>query len=246
MSTPFLSVVIPSYNEEGRIRASIARVVEYLSVVSYSWEIVVADDGSEDRTAAIVESIAGSHREVRLVRVRHGGKGWAVKHGMLSATGQWRFMCDADLAMPPNQIERFFVGKGGEPPFDICIGSREAPGARRFHEPWGRHLAGRAFNIMVRLVAVQGLNDTQCGFKLFRGEAVEGIFGRQRMHGFAFDVELLLLAKKAGLTIGEIAIDWYHTGSSSVSLALGASAFVDVVRIQLNDLLGRYRAPERQ
>ena len=243
MARPFLSVVIPAFNEGGRIEATVRLIAAHLSTKRYEWEIVVADDGSEDGTAAIVRELTRTQPRVRLVQVAHGGKGWAVRHGMLAAQGKWRFMCDADLAMPPEQIDRFFVGEDGLPPYDVCVGSREAPGARRFGEPWRRHMAGRAFNWVVRMVAVRGLDDTQCGFKLFRGDVVSMLFERQRLRGFAFDVEALHLSRKAGLSIGEIAIDWRYPGDSSVSLRRGASAFVDILRIRLNDLLGRYRLP---
>jgi len=240
---PFLAVVIPAYNEEARIEAGVRRVAEHLAGKRYSWEITVVDDGSEDCTADIVTALAAESPKVRLLRIPHGGKGAAVKHGMLESDAEWRFLCDADLSMPPEQIDRFFQGGDGTPLFDVSIGSREAPGARRFDEPRSRHLIGRVFNRLVRVFAVRGLDDTQCGFKLFRGDVAPALFSRQRLAGFAFDVEALYLARKSGFSIGEIAIDWYHHGGSKVDLGKGASAFADILKVRFNDLLGRYSEP---
>ena len=243
MARPFLAVVIPAYNEEARIEAGVSRVAAHLAGKAYSWEIAVVDDGSTDRTAGVVAELAAENPNVRLLRIPHGGKGAAVRHGMLESNAEWRFLCDADLSMPPEQIDRFFQGDGGMPRFDVSVGSREATGARRFDEPLIRHLIGKTFNWMVRIFAVRGLDDTQCGFKLFRGDAATELFSRQLLPGFAFDVEVLYLAQKAGYAVGEIAIDWYYHSGSKVTLMKGASAFADILTVRLNDLMGRYSAP---
>jgi len=242
---PFLTVVIPAYNEEARIETSVRRVAAHLSTKTYPWEITVVDDGSADGTARIVSRLAAENPGVRLLRIPHAGKGAAVRRGMLQADAQWRFLCDADLSMPPEQIDRFFQGENGMPRFDVSIGSREAPGARRFDEPFSRHLIGGLYNRVARILAVGGLDDTQCGFKLFRGGVARELFSRQRLDGFAFDVEVLFLARKLGFTIGEIAIDWYYHRGSKVTLKKGACAFLDILRVRLNDLLGRYSSPPR-
>jgi len=236
----FLSVIIPAYNEEARIEASVRRLAAYLAGKAYAWEVAVVDDGSTDRTADIVSELAFENPKVRLLRIPHGGKGAAVRHGMLESDGEWRFLCDADLSMPPEQIDRFFEGDADMPRFDVSIGSREAPGARRFDEPFSRHFIGRAYNRAVRILAIRGLDDTQCGFKLYRGDIAHTLFKWQRLPGFAFDVEVLFLARKAGFTIGEIGIDWYYYSGSKVTLSKGASAFADILRVRLNDLMGRY------
>lgn len=214
MPQPFLSIVIPAYNEEPRILRTLGQVVRFLDSRNYSWEVVVVDDGSTDTTADLVDDFASRHSNVRLLRVEHRGKGWAVRHGMLDAIGSYRFLCDADLSMPIEQVDRFL------PPqldgVDIAIGSREAPDSRRIGEPSKRHLMGRFYNTLVRLLAVPGVNDTQCGFKCFRGETVPDLFGKQTIHGFAFDVELLYLAGRAGLTVKEVGIDWYYRELSKV------------------------------
>ena len=212
--SPFLSVVIPAYNEEQRIASTLGKVVGYLGTQPYSWEVVVVDDGSSDRTAEVAAAWAAEGEHVRLESVRHGGKGWAVKSGMLAARGKYRFMCDADLSMPIEHLEAFLerMDEG----YDVVIGSRQAVGARRFDEPIARHIMGRIFNWSVRLLAVRGFDDTQCGFKCFRGEVAEELFRMQRTNGFAFDVEILYLAGQKGVKVLEMPIDWYHHSASKV------------------------------
>ena len=214
MPQPFLSVVIPAFNEEPRISGTLSQVIEYLAGQDYGWEIVVADDGSRDHTAQLVGRVIAEHPNVRILRLSHRGKGWAVKHGMLAAQGEYRLLCDADLSVPIEQVERLLPPLG--PGSDIVLGSREAPDAARIGEPVGRHLMGRVFNLLVSRLAVSGLSDTQCGFKCFRGAVVQDLFRRQTMDGFSFDVELLYLARKRGLTFAEVGVDWYYRPESKV------------------------------
>lgn len=239
MGSCYLSVVIPAYNEAGRILRTLDEVTAFLASQDYSWEVLVVDDGSTDETASLVQSYLESHPQVDLLRVQHGGKGWAVKHGMLAVTGEYRFLCDADLSMPIHQIERFL------PPalegYDVAIGSREVPGARRHHEPFLRHLQGRVFNGLVRLLAVPRLADTQCGFKCFRGAAAEELFPRQRLVGFGFDVEVLFLALQRGMRVVEVPIDWYYRPASKVRPVRDAVRMVaDVLSVRWNHWQGRY------
>jgi dolichyl-phosphate beta-glucosyltransferase len=241
---PFLSVVIPAYNAERLIEGSLDRLVAHLRAKPYAWEVIVVDDGGTDRTADLVAAAARDEPRIRLLKTRHGGKGWAVKSGMLASTASWRFMCDVDLSMPPEQIDRFLGGVGGDdvdPGYDVGIASREAPGARRIGEPIRRHLYGRLFNRVVRVLAVRGLDDTQCGFKMFRGEHATRLFGAQRLEGFGFDVEILFLARRARLKIKEVAIDWYYGRDSKMTLGRGGRAFVDILRVRWHALRGRYR-----
>lgn len=237
---PFLSVVIPAYNEETRIAESLERVIRHLSTKQYSWEIIVANDGSTDGTLEAVRRVAATEPRVRALDLAHGGKGWAVSQAMLESRAAWRFLCDADLSMPPEQVDRFLPATG-EPAYDIGLGSREAPGARRFNEPFRRHLFGRLFNRVVRILAVRGLDDTQCGFKMFRGVAADRIFRIQRLYGFGFDVEVLFLARKGRMQLEDIPIDWYFHGGSSMTFRKGGLAFLDILRVRLNDLARRYR-----
>ena len=244
MAAPFLAVVVPVYNEEERIAASLEKLAGYLAERPYTWEIVVADDGSTDASASIVAGVAERSPSVRLISLPHRGKGSAVRAGMLATDAEWRFLCDADLSMPPEQLDRFLPG--GEPPSEeIVIGSREAPGARRIGEPSRRHIIGRAYTIAVWMLAFRGIEDTQCGFKLFRGDVAERIFQTQTLDGFGFDVEVLFMARKMGVSIREQAIDWYYFSGSKVTLLKGLAGFLDIGRVRLNWALGRYRGLDR-
>jgi dolichyl-phosphate beta-glucosyltransferase len=238
--TVFLSVVIPAYNEEARIGAALEKVRTYLGHQRYRAEVIVVENASTDRTAAIVEAAASEPGvPVRLLRLAEAGKGRAVRAGMLAATGEYRFFADADLSMPIEQLDRFL------PPVlegvDVAIGSREAPGARRIGEPGYRHLMGRVYNWIIRMVAVDGFDDTQCGFKMFRGEVADWLFRRQQINGWAFDIELLLLAKRQGYRVVEVPIDWYHGEQSKVRpIHDTVTMLAETLRIRLNALRGRY------
>lgn len=236
---PHLSIVIPAFNEQARIEASLDSLAEYLSRQDYRWEVLVADDGSDDSTADLV---AGRDHggSVRLLRLAHRGKGAAVRDGMLNARGRYRMMCDADLAMPVEWIGKLLSAmEGGH---DIVIGSRQIEGARRFNEPAARHVMGRLFNWCVRVVAVRGLEDTQCGFKCFTEEAAGSLFPIQRSSGFGFDVEILHLASRLGLDIAEIPIDWHHQPESKVRPHIDPLLMLrDAVAVRINWALGRYR-----
>ena len=241
MSTPFLSIVIPAYNEASRINDTLKEVVKYLSARQYDWEVLVADDGSTDDTARLVTEFASRQGNIHLLRLPHKGKGWAVKNGMLKATGEYRFMCDADLSMPFEQVERFL------PPqvqgVDIAIGSREAPNSRRFGEPSHRHIMGLVYNRVVRTLSGCDLSDTQCGFKCLRGEVVPELFSKQVIDGFAFDVEILFLATKAGLRIDEIGIDWYYREQSKVRPVRDSLAMTwDLLQIRWRNARGVYNS----
>ncbi len=244
MDDTFLTIVVPAFNEEARIGASLDRLRDYLGTIDRSWEIVVVDDGSVDATAEIVSEKVSADSRIRLIRSEHGGKGAAVKTGMIAATGRWRFLSDADLSMPPENLSRFFGEGFGDPRFDVSIGSREAAGSRRIEEPWSRHILGRIFNWTVKLIAVRGIEDTQCGFKLYSASAAETVFPLQRVNGFAFDVENLFIARQAGFSIGEVPIDWQYHRGGKVTLASSFVAYFDIFRVRLNQLLGRYRARE--
>ena len=239
MAPPFLSVVIPAYNEESRIQQALERLAEHLSAADYSWEIVVGDDGSVDGTARLVEEAAALFPAIRLLKLEHRGKGWAVKNAILAACGEYRLVCDADLPVPLEQLDRLLPPKLQG--VDIAIGSREAPGSRRFGEPGLRHLMGRVYNLLVRLLAFPGIRDTQCGFKCFRAGIVPQLFQRQRLEGFTFDVEVLFLARKAGLEIQEVAVDWYYGEGSKVRPLRDSMAMTaDLLRIRWMYFTGRY------
>ena len=230
-AAPYLSVVIPAYNEEIRISGTIREVVCYLSAQPYQWEIIVADDGSNDTTARLALEAAGGDPRVRVLPLSHGGKGWAVRHGMLAAVGQFRLLCDADLSVPIAQVERLLPPDAAG--LDVAVGSREAPGAARYGEPGRRHLMGRVYNALAHRLAAPGLADTQCGFKCFRAEAAALLFGSATINGFSYDVEVIHLARRSGLTVAEIGIDWHYREHSKVRPFRDAfSMTLDLLRIR--------------
>ena len=243
MSAPYLSVIIPAYNESSRIVATLDELSWYLREQSYTWEVVVVDDGSEDDTSSIVERWSSGQERFRLERISHSGKGAAVKHGMLAATGRYRFMCDADLAMPIKHLSEFLnhMVQGN----DVVIGSRQIAGANRYGESQFRHLLGRVFNGVVRLLAVRGFHDTQCGFKCFSAEAAQAMFPLQRTKGWGFDVELLYLARKRRMRILEIPIDWRQDTDSRLSPgSAGVNMLRDVIAVRWRSMRGLYSSSD--
>ena len=235
-----LSIVIPAFNESERIVQTVEELAASLPRFVDDYEIRVVDDGSTDDTARIVDELTCENSRVVLQREPHAGKGFAVRAGLLAARGQLRFMCDADLSMPVAEIGRFLAVVPSA--CDIALGSREGIGARRIGEPPYRHLLGRAFNALVKTLVLPGFNDTQCGFKLFTSSAVAAIFPMATIAGWAFDVEVLFIARLRGLRVREIPIEWHYRERSRVSAVrdpLGMTR--DLCRIRLNAFRGRYR-----
>lgn len=244
MPAPFISIVIPAYNEEDCIDQTLTEVVAELNRLGHPWEVLVVDDGSADRTREIVSTRQRAEPGIRLIAAPHLGKGGAVRRGMIEAAGTWRFLADADLSMPIHELSRFLPGPG-VPVADILIGSREADGSSRIEEPWHRHALGRLFNVAAKLLVVGGLSDTQCGYKLFSGRAASTLFPLQRLDGFGFDCEILFLAARAGFTVREVPVTWTYRASTKVTALAGGAGFVDLVRVRWNQLLGRYPRPGR-
>jgi dolichyl-phosphate beta-glucosyltransferase len=211
-----LSIVIPAYNEAERIGQTLADLIAVLGSLSISFEVRVVDDGSRDGTRDVVQDAQRTDGRIVLQREPHRGKGGALRAGLLAAPGALRFMCDADLAMPPGEIPRFLALVPER--CDIAIGTREGPGARRVGEPAYRHLMGRAFNALVRYALLPNLQDTQCGFKLFSGKAVEAIIPLTTLEGWALDLEILYIARIQGWRIREVPIEWHHDAQSRVSV----------------------------
>ncbi len=235
----FLSIVIPAYNEEKRLPATLRKIDEFLADQPYTAEVLVVENGSTDRTAEIVREFSKEHPQFRLISIEERGKGIAVKTGMLAARGEYRFICDADLSMPIEEVNKFL------PPalegYDVAIASREAPGARRFNEPWYRHLMGRVFNFIVRVLAVPGFADTQCGFKCFTAEAAELVFRKQTMSGWGFDVEVLFIALHHGLKVVEVPVNWYYMENSRVNPVKDTFSMLrEVVKVRQNARKGLY------
>ena len=242
MTKPLLSVIIPTFNEEDRIGATLEQVIAYLRPRSYDWEVVVADDGSTDRTVAIVAQLSKWNQQVRLVQAPHSGKGSALRHGIAQAKGEYFFLCDADLSMPIHHLIRFLPPALEE--YDLAVGSRRVPGARRFREPHLRHFQGRIFNGLVRLLVMSTFTDTQCGFKCLQASAALQLLPLLRVNGFSFDVELLFLAKQQGLRIVEVPIDWVYRERSRVRFFIDAIRMLgELISIRWNHILGRYRGP---
>jgi glycosyltransferase involved in cell wall biosynthesis len=238
-----LTVVIPAFNEARQLPATLAQLTAFLEQRSWSWEIRVVDDGSTDGTAEVVRSVSQRDARVVVQREPHRGKGGAVKAGMLAATGDYRFLCDADLSMPPHELDRFL------PPaldgVDIAIGSREGVGARRVGEPWRRHVTGRVFNFVIRRLVLDGIADTQCGFKMFTARAVDAVFPHTTLDGWAFDVEVLAIARARGLRVVEVPIEWHYRSTSRLSIARDASAMLrDVLAVRSRLRRGRLTDPE--
>lgn len=241
-ATPHLSIVIPAYNEEARLPRSLQAVAEFVATQADPIEVVVVDNNSQDRTHAIADEFAARLPYLRVLFEGRQGKGAAIRTGMLAARGEYRFICDADLSMPIPEVTRFL------PPHlsghDIAIGSREAPGAVRYDEPPHRHLMGRVFNTIVRLLAVPGFQDTQCGFKMFTARAAEALFPLQTLDGWGFDVEVLHAAQKRGYRIVEVPIPWYYKANTRIHpLRDSLDMLREVLKIRANSRRGRYDPP---
>jgi glycosyltransferase involved in cell wall biosynthesis len=235
----FLSVIIPAHNEEARLPPTLKAVDAYLARQPYPSEVLVVENGSQDLTAVVTEAFAADHPRVRLIREHGRGKGLAVRRGMREALGDYRFICDADLSMPIEEVSKFLPPQLDD--YDVAIGSREAPGARRYNEPLYRHLQGRAFSNLVKVLAMPGFEDTQCGFKCFRAEVVGDLFGVQVFDGMSFDVEVLYIARKRGYRIVEVPIDWYYRAESRVQpLADPLRMLRDILLIRRNWYGGKY------
>jgi len=224
-ATPDVSIVIPAYNEAARIGACIATVVDFVRSRDFTAEIIVVDDGSDDATHALALAAAEGRPEVTVRQIAHSGKASAVLAGLEGARGRYAGFIDADLATPMATLDTCLCALGDG--YGVAIASREGAGARRLGEPIHRHVMGRVFNGLVRLLAVPGIDDTQCGFKFFSGDLLREILPRCRLYGShdpvsrprvtAFDVELLAIARRRGATIKVIPVSWVYGPSSKVN-----------------------------
>ena len=241
MNQPLLSIIIPAHNEEKRLPPTLEQVFAFLDRQNYEAEVLVIENGSTDRTYEVAQSFASQHKNLRVIHADGRGKGLAVQRGMLEARGQYRLMCDADLSMPIVEVTKFLSRDTAE--FDIAIASREAPGAVRYDEPRYRHLGGRLINLIIRLLILPGLQDTQCGFKCFRAQVADDLFKRQTLLGWSFDIELLFIARRHGYRIIEIPIDWYYRSESKVHALRDAMRMIrDIIQIHRNARRGIYDA----
>ncbi|MGD0751667.1 MAG: glycosyltransferase [Anaerolineales bacterium] len=237
---PFLSIIIPARNEETRLPRALGQVFAFLEKQTYTSEVLVVENGSQDRTLAMAREFTGSFPGLRILHEDLPGKGRAVRRGVLESNGKYRMIADADFSMPVDQINRFL------PPLctsDISIASREAAGARRYNEPGFRHLTGRIYNFWIRSLVLPGLQDTQCGFKCFQDGVAKNIFPRQTLTGWSFDVELLAIARRQGYSIVEIGIPWYYNPGSKINVLHDSTRmFLDLLQIRRNLRRGVYDA----
>jgi glycosyltransferase involved in cell wall biosynthesis len=240
-----LSVVIPAYNEEPNFNKGLVdEVPKYLEKQDYLYEIIIVDDGSTDKTAELADAFAKKHKNIRVIKNPHEGKAETVKKGVEEARGELILFTDFDQATPISEVEKllsFF------PEYDIVIGSRQLPGAKRDKEPIYRHIMGLGFNIVVQAIAVRGIWDTQAGFKCFKANIAKELFTKLKVYGkgkkvqgalvTAFDVELLFIAKKHGYKIKEVPIIWHHVATTRVNpIKDSIKMFKDVIKIRFNDL----------
>jgi dolichyl-phosphate beta-glucosyltransferase len=241
---PELSLVIPAYNEETRIEPPLREAVDYFRARAYAAEILVVDDGSRDRTSEVVSRLSWEFDEIRLIRLAaNRGKGYAVRTGIVNARGRYVLFADADGSTPIRELERLraAMDRGAA----VAIGSRALRGEgvevrARAH----RRLIGRAFHVLVELLAVKRISDTQCGFKLFRHDVAHDLFSRMRMDGFSFDVEVLMMAQTRGYPIEEVAVNWEHRSGSQVSLVRDSARMAfDLFVIRLHAMRGKYAMP---
>jgi glycosyltransferase involved in cell wall biosynthesis len=249
---PLLSIVVPTYNETARIPARVQEIRDFIDRLEYPAELLVVDDGSGDGTPDLVDRLADGHRGIRTIRNDHRGKAYTVRTGMLAATGQYVLFTDADQSTPIEETNNVlpYLQDG----WDVVIGSREIAGARRYNEPAFRHIMGRVFTRVVQILTGQRFQDTQCGFKAFSHAAAQDIFSRVQLYGAnsrvlnvpkvtGFDVELLFIARKRGWRVREVPVQWYYSAGSKVSSVRDSyQNFLDVVKVRLYDLQGKYDA----
>lgn len=244
MTQPYLTVVIPAYKEATRIGRSLQRILSYFDSQSWNGDVVVVLDGGNDGTAAEVERVSGSDRRVRVIdNVVNRGKGYSVRQGMLGARGRYVLFSDADLSTPIEEAPRLIaaIDQGA----DVAIASRALAASNvAVHQPWWREGMGRIFNWFVQRLALPGIKDSQCGFKCFRHDVAQRVFALQRVDRFAFDVEVLSIARGLGYRIAELPVTWVDQPASTVNpVTAPAGMLLDLVRIRLNHLFGRYREP---
>ena len=238
-----LSIVIPAYNEERRLPSTLEGVLAWLDQSPHrDAEVVVVDDGSRDGTANLVRKRAAADTRIRLVQnPGNRGKGYAVRHGMSEATGDWMLISDADLSAPIEELPRLLdaAGKNGAA---VAIGSRALDrGLIGVHQSAWRETSGIVFNRVMRLVTGLPFADTQCGFKLYRRDAAARIFPLQRLDGFGFDVEDLFIARQLGLKCVEVPVRWNNVEGTKVSMANGLRSFADLLIVRWHGIRGRYR-----
>ena len=231
----FISVIVPVFNEEKIVAQTMAEIVSYLNKQTYTWELLIVDDGSTDKTLMIAKKNqkTTNNKNIKIIELTHEGKGWAIKNGMLASTGLLKFMCDADLSMPIHNLQNFINNFNSKS--EIIIGSRTQQNSQRHGESIFRQIRSKVFNIIVRSILPIPYKDTQCGFKCFTKDAAEKLFHLQQLKGFSFDVEILFLANKLGIKINELPITWEHKEQSQVSsIKDSLKMLIDVFKIRIS------------
>lgn len=241
--TRSISIVIPAFNEQVRLPDTLRRVERYLQESNWAFhEILVVDDGSTDATCDAATVFAAANPNIRVLRnPGNRGKGFSVRHGMLEARGEWRLFSDADLSAPIEELEKLWpaVAQGKN---EIAIGSRALDRSLiGVHQPGYRETMGRVFNAVMRAATGLPISDTQCGFKLFRGDVAREVFSRQILERFGFDAEVLYIASRRHYRIAEVPVRWNHVEGSKVGMLTGLHAFGELAEIRLNSLRGKYR-----
>ncbi len=237
-----LSVIIPTYNEEKRLSLTLRSVADYLKRQRYNWEIMVVDSVSKDKTRELVKEMQQTMTNLKLFALQENkGKGYAVKKAMLAAVGDYRLFMDADNSTTIDHIDSFWpCMKEG---YDVTIGSIEVKGAHIIEEAgWHRRFLGRASKLLIRLVALPGIKDSQRGFKLFTKKAALSVFSKQSINKWGFDIEILLIARRLGFKIKELPVQWDNRGESKVTLGSYISTLLDLLKIKINDLTGKYHS----
>src|SRR4030066_1959136 len=234
MELPYLSIIIPAYNEEALIEKTLNDVTLYLEKSGFSYEIIVVCDGCKDKTALLAGEIAKKNNRVSVIdRKVNRGKGYSVKQGCLDASGDYVIFTDADLSTPIDEIEKLL--KWLQEGYDIAIGSRGLKESDiQIRQPWYRETMGKIFNLFVQAIAIRGISDTQCGFKGFKRDVAKDVFKRQTINGFGFDVELLYIARRLGYKIREVPVRWLNRAASRVNpLVHPIQMLFDLIKIRI-------------
>ena len=238
-NTPHLSIVIPAYNEQERIVATIGAIASYVSDQGYEWELLIADDGSKDATVALVEELQLVNLQV-LKTAQNGGKGSAVRRGMLAARGRYALFADADNSTPIEELPKLLVKLEREG-YAVAVGSRAVEGAEEGKKSLLRHILSQGLRWIVRYGLRIPVRDTQCGFKMFTAEAAKKLHTSQTIMGFSFDLEILFLASKYGYKIAEVPVVWVDAPGSKVDTRKEVQRFLrDLIKIRWNNLRGVY------
>jgi len=237
----YLSIVIPAYNEEKRIGSTLEEIMGYLKTKDYECEIVVVDDGSTDSTREIIRRFEGMDSRLRVIENKIGkGKGYSVRRGMLETMGRFALFSDADLSTPIEEIEKLIYWL--EDGYDVAIGSRGLKDSRvEIHQSFLREGMGKIFNKIMNLIVFTGFKDTQCGFKCFKRHVVNKVFSKQRINGFAFDVENILIAMQQGFRIKEVPVRWLNSPYSKVNVMRDPAIMLyDLFKIRFNNFTRKY------